>query len=109
MDDPSNADQLAEKVGIHRGKACAILLAKSLSVPVLLDYSDARKFALDLDLEVIGSVGIIIKAVRLGLISREVRKACKCYVVKYLMCTKRREKLRKVCEELHNDKARNRA
>ena len=78
MDDPSNADQLAEKVGIHRGKACAILLAKSLSVPVL----DARKFALDLDLEVIGSVGIIIKAVRLGLISREVRKACKCYVVK---------------------------
>jgi len=105
MDDPSNADQLAEKVGIHRGKACAILLAKSLSVLVL----DARKFALDLDLEVIGSVGIIIKAVRLGLISREVRKACKCYVVKYLMCTKRREKLRKVCEDSHNGKARNRA
>jgi len=71
MDDPVNADQLAEKVGIHRGEACAILLAKSLSVPVLLDDSDARKFALGLGLEVVGSVGIIIKAVRLGLISKE--------------------------------------
>ena len=71
MDDPSNADQLAEKVGIHFGEACAILLAKSLNVPVLLDDSDARKFALGLGLEVVGSVGIIIKAVRLGLISKE--------------------------------------
>jgi predicted nucleic acid-binding protein len=71
MGDPVNADQLAEKVGIHRGEACAILLAKSLSVPVLLDDSDARKFALGLGLEVVGSVGIIIKAVRLGLISKE--------------------------------------
>ena len=71
MDDPSNADQLAEKVGIHRGEACAILLAKSLNVPVLLDDSDARKFALGLGLEVVGSVGVIIKAVRLGLISKK--------------------------------------
>ena len=71
MNDPVNADQLAEKVGIHRGEACAILLAKSLSVPVLLDDSDARKFALGLGLEVVGSVGVIIKAVRLGFISKE--------------------------------------
>jgi len=71
VDDPSNADQLAEKVGIHRGEACAILLAKSLNVPVLLDDSDARKFALGLGLEVVGSVGIIIRAVKLGLISKE--------------------------------------
>lgn len=71
LDDPSNADQLAEKAGIHFGEACAILLAKSLNVPVLLDDSDARKFALGLGLEVVGSVGIIIRAVRLGLISKE--------------------------------------
>ncbi len=71
VDDPSNADQLAERVGIHRGEACAILLAKSLNVPVLLDDSDTRKFALGLGLEVVGSVGIIIRAVRLGLISKE--------------------------------------
>ena len=71
VDDPSDADQLAEKVGIHRGEACAILLAKSLNVPVLLDDSDARKFALGLGLEVVGSIGIIIRAVKLGLISKE--------------------------------------
>ncbi len=71
IDDPTNAYQLAEKVGIHPSEACAILLAKSLEVPVLLDDSDARKFALGLGLKVVGSVGIIIKAVRSGLISKD--------------------------------------
>lgn len=71
VEDPPNADQLAEKAGIHRGEACAILLAKSLNAPVLLDDSDARKFALGLGLEVVGSVGVIIKAVRLGVISKD--------------------------------------
>ncbi len=71
VDDPADADHLAERAGIHRGEACAILLAKSLDTPVLLDDSDARKFALGLGLEVVGSVGIIIRAVRLGLISKE--------------------------------------
>ena len=70
VEDPPNADQLAEKAGIHRGEASAILLAKSLNVPVLLDDSDARKFAIGLGLEVVGSIGIIIKAVRLGIISK---------------------------------------
>ena len=65
MDDPSNADQLAEGVEIYHGKACAILLVKSLSVSVLLEDSDARKFALGLCLGVVGSVGVtIIKAIR---------------------------------------------
>ena len=71
MNDPSNVNQLAEKVGIHHGEACAILLAKSLNIPALLDDSDARKFALGLGLEVVGSVGIIIRATKLGLISKE--------------------------------------
>jgi len=71
VDDPSNADELAEKAGIHRGEACAILLAKSLAIPVLLDDSHARKFAMGLGLEVAGSVGVIIKAVRMGLVSKE--------------------------------------
>ena len=38
---------------------------------MLLDDSDARKFALGLGLEVVGSIGIIIRAVKLGLISKE--------------------------------------
>ena len=46
-----NAEELAEKVGIHLGEAYAILLAKSLKVPALLDNSDARKFTLGLGLE----------------------------------------------------------
>ncbi|RLE94829.1 MAG: hypothetical protein DRN04_01940 [Thermoprotei archaeon] len=71
VDDPVNVDQLAKRVGIHRGELCAILLAKTLSVPVLLDDTDARKFALALGLEVVGSIGIIIKATKLGLISKE--------------------------------------
>lgn len=71
VEDPPNADQLAEKAGIHRGEACVILLAKSLNATVLLDDSDARKFALGLGLEVVGSVGVIIKAVRLGVISKD--------------------------------------
>ncbi|KUK07735.1 MAG: Uncharacterized protein XD48_0070 [Archaeoglobus fulgidus] len=71
VSDPSNADDLAEKAGMHRGEACAILLAKSLAIPVLLDDSHARKFAMGLGLEVVGSVGVIIKAVRMGLISNE--------------------------------------
>ncbi len=33
--DSPNADRLAEKAGLHRGEACAILLAKSFNVPVL--------------------------------------------------------------------------
>jgi len=50
VEDPPDANLLAEKAGIHCGEAAAILLARSLKVPVLLDDSDARKFALGLGL-----------------------------------------------------------
>ena len=56
VDDPPNSELLAEKVGIHHGEASAILLAKSLRLPILLDDSDARKFASGLGLQVVGSV-----------------------------------------------------
>jgi hypothetical protein len=71
VDDPFNAKSLAEKVGIHHGEASTIMLAKSLSLPVLLDDSDARRFASGLGLQVIGSVGILIRSVKTGLISKE--------------------------------------
>ncbi len=70
-EDPPQADELAERVGIHRGEACAILLARSLNIPVLLDDSDARKFALGFGVEVVGSIGLIVKAVKMGLISKD--------------------------------------
>ncbi|RLI81221.1 hypothetical protein DRP07_07805 [Archaeoglobales archaeon] len=71
VDDPPNSELLAEKVGIHRGEASAILLAKSLRFPILLDDSDARRFASGLGLQVVGSIGVLIRAVKTGLISRE--------------------------------------
>jgi predicted nucleic acid-binding protein len=64
VEDPPDANSLAEKVGIHHGEASAILLARALKVPVLSDDSDARKFALDFGLEVIGSVGILVERLK---------------------------------------------
>lgn len=71
VEDPPGADSLAERAGIHRGEACAILLARSMNLPVLLDDSGARRFALGLGLRVTGSIGVIIRAVRLGLLSKD--------------------------------------
>ncbi len=70
-EDPPQAGELAERAGIHRGEACTILLARSLNIPVLLDDSDARKFALGFGVVVVGSIGLIMKAVKMGLIARD--------------------------------------
>ncbi len=70
-EDPPQAGELAERAGIHRGEACGILLARSLNIPVLLDDSDARKFAIGFGVEVVGSIGLIMKAVKMGLIARD--------------------------------------
>ena len=69
--DPGEIESIAERAGLHRGEASAILLAKSMGVPVLLDDSGARRFAQGLGLAVIGSVGVIIRAVKEGLLELE--------------------------------------
>ncbi len=69
VEDPTGADEIAKMSGIHEGEACAILLAKSMGVPVLLDDPGARRFAQGLGLTVIGSVGSLIRAVRLRIIT----------------------------------------
>ncbi len=69
VEDPAGADEIAKMAGIHEGEACAILLAKSMGVPVLLDDSGARRFAQGLGLTVVGSVGVLIRAVRLRIIT----------------------------------------
>ncbi len=69
VEDPAGVDEIAERAGIHRGEASAILLAKSLKVPVLLDDAGARRFAQGLGLTVVGSVGVLIRAVRVGLLT----------------------------------------
>jgi predicted nucleic acid-binding protein len=49
----------------------AILVAKERGVPVLLDDKAARKFAESFGLEVTGSLGIIVRAAKLELLSKD--------------------------------------
>lgn len=64
VEDPAGADDIAKLSGIHKGEACAILSAKSIGIPALLDDPGVKRFAQGLGLMVIGSVGILIRAVR---------------------------------------------
>jgi len=69
--DPTGADNVAKRAGIHQGEVCAILLARSMGVPVLLDDAGARRFAQGMGLTVIGSIGVLMRAVKDGLITTE--------------------------------------
>jgi predicted nucleic acid-binding protein len=62
--------EIAEQAGIELGEAIVIMLAKEKGLPVLIDDSAARRFALGLGLEVIGSIGVLIKAAKVGIISK---------------------------------------
>jgi len=64
------AEDIAESAGIKAGEAEAIMLARSKLCLVLLDDLAARRFAAGLGLEVTGSIGVLVRAVKVGLISR---------------------------------------
>ncbi len=57
--------EIAESAGIDVGEASAIMLAKKLKYPILIDDLAARRFAIGLGLEVIGSIGVLIKSAKL--------------------------------------------
>ena len=61
--------EIADKVGIDAGEVAAIMLARKLNCPVLLDDLAARRFATGLGLEVAGSIGILIRCAKTGLLS----------------------------------------
>jgi len=63
---------LLEKL-IDRGEAEAIVLAKELKVTLLIDDAKARKYAKLLNIEVMGTLGLLKKAKKSGLI-QSVRK-----------------------------------
>lgn len=63
--------EIAERAGIELGEAVVIMLAKEKGFPVLIDDSAARRFALGLGLDVIGSIGVLIKAAKVGIFSTE--------------------------------------
>lgn len=63
--------EIAERAGIEEAEAIAIMHARRKGCPVLLDDLAARRFAIGLGLEVVGSVGILIKSAIEHEISKE--------------------------------------
>jgi predicted nucleic acid-binding protein len=61
---------IAESAGIDIGEAAAIMLAKRKKCPVLIDDLAARRFAAGLGLEVVGSIGVLIRCAKVHKISK---------------------------------------
>jgi len=70
-DSPGNVEEIASRAGLHAGEVAAILVAKEKMLPVLLDDMAARRFAIGLGLEVVGSVAVLIKAVKEGFLTKK--------------------------------------
>ena len=66
-----SAEDIADSAGIDAGEAEAIMLAGSRQCPVLIDDLAPRRFAVGLGMEVTGSIGVVVRAVKVGLISRD--------------------------------------
>ncbi|VVB85881.1 Uncharacterised protein [uncultured archaeon] len=58
--------EIAESAGIDIGEASAIMLAKGRKFPILIDDLAARRFAAGMGLEVVGSIGVLIRSARMG-------------------------------------------
>ena len=63
--------EIAERAGIEEAEAIAIAQARRNRCPVLLDDLAARRFAIGLGLEVVGSVGVLLKSTIEHKISKE--------------------------------------
>ncbi len=75
-EDIDNIEDIAKNVGIDEGEAAAILLARKMEKPILLDDLAARRFATGLGLEVIGSIGVLFKSTKLKLIPKNEALDC---------------------------------
>lgn len=64
------SEAIANRAGIEAGEAAAILLAKEINAPVLLDDAAARAFASAFGVEVVGSIAVILKSASYNKISR---------------------------------------
>jgi uncharacterized protein len=64
----SDKDYLLLEKLIDRGEAEAIILAKELKTPLLVDDAKARKYAILLNVEVIGTLGLLKLAKNHGVI-----------------------------------------
>lgn len=61
---------IAESAGIDIGEAAAIMLARRKKCPVLIDDLAARRFAAGLGLQVVGSIGVLIRSAKVKRISK---------------------------------------
>jgi len=61
-------EDIARNVGIDEGEAAAIMLARKMKKPILLDDLAARRFAIGLGLEVTGSIGVLLKCTKLKIL-----------------------------------------
>lgn len=66
--DVRDAPSFQEEAGLDRGEAEAIALARSLDPPVLIDDRRGREYASERDVLVIGTIGVIDRAARRGVL-----------------------------------------
>ncbi len=62
--------EVADRVGIDVGEVSAIMIAGRRKCPVLIDDLAARRFAIGLGLEVIGSIGVLLRSAKVQKISK---------------------------------------
>ena len=62
--------EIAQSAGIDMGEAAAIMLAKSMKCAVLIDDFAARRLPIGLGLEVVGSIGVLIRCAKMQKISK---------------------------------------
>ncbi len=66
----SGVKEIAESAGIDIGESSAIMLARKRKCPILIDDLAARRFAIGMGLEVVGSIGVLIRSAKVGIISK---------------------------------------
>jgi predicted nucleic acid-binding protein len=69
MDD-NKVKEIAESAGIDTGEASAILLARNKKCLVLIDDLAARRFATGLGIQVVVSIGVLIRSAKTNKISK---------------------------------------
>ncbi len=62
--------KIAESAGIDIGEAATIMLARKKKCLVLIDDLAARRFAAGLGFEVVGSIGVLIRAAKVQILSK---------------------------------------
>ncbi len=63
---PSDFAKLCEQAGLQRGEAAVLIYAMEKKVPALLDDEAARLLGRSLNIQVKGTLGILLEAVRRG-------------------------------------------